>query len=69
MKYTKHCKTFVSLRYLYCALGLFEVLIAALSTSPAPIRAALNPVLRAPFLLRPVQGQRNWKSATVLNQF
>jgi len=42
MKYTKPPKHFISLRYLYFALGLCGILIAALASSPAPTQAALN---------------------------
>ena len=42
MKHTKPLKHLLYFRYLYFALGLFGVLIAALATSPAPTRAALN---------------------------
>src|SRR4030095_13054933 len=43
MKYTKPRQHLLHFRYLYFALGLFGVLMAALATSPAPARAALNP--------------------------
>lgn len=43
MKDEKPRKHLLYFRYLYFALGLFGVLIAALATSPAPTRAALNP--------------------------
>lgn len=42
MKYTKPRKHLFYFRYLHFALGLFGVLIAALVTSPAPAKAALN---------------------------
>jgi len=43
MKYTKPRKYVISLRYLYFALALCGIFIAALATSPAPSRAALKP--------------------------
>ena len=42
MKHTKPRKHLLYFPYLYFALGLFGVLIAALATSPAPTKAALN---------------------------
>ena len=43
MKHTKPLKHLLYFRYLYFALAVFGVLIAALAISPAPTRAALNP--------------------------
>jgi hypothetical protein len=43
MKYTKPPKHFISFRYLYFALALCGILIAALANSPAPTQAALTP--------------------------
>jgi len=42
MKYTKHSKNLISSRFLYFALALCSLLIAALANSPAPARA-MNP--------------------------
>lgn len=44
MKYTKLRKHLLSLRYLYFALGLCGIVIAALASCPAPTRAALKSV-------------------------
>ena len=43
MKYTKFCTHVVSLRYIYFALGLCCILIAALANSAAPTLAGLKP--------------------------
>jgi Domain of unknown function (DUF4082) len=47
MKYTKPPKHIISLRYLYFALGLLGILMAALANSPAPTQAALTPAAAA----------------------
>jgi hypothetical protein len=43
LKYTKSPKRLISLRYLYFALVLCGIFIAALANSPAPTQAALKP--------------------------
>ena len=43
MKYTKSRKHLISLDYLYFALALCGMVIAALASSPAPTQAAFNP--------------------------
>ena len=43
MQYPKSPKHLISLRYLYFALALCGIFIAALANSPAPTQAALNP--------------------------
>jgi len=43
MKHTKLRKHLLCFRYFYFALGLCSIFVAALATTPAPARAALNP--------------------------